>query len=306
VDQPAVRFVTAHGVGIKVVVKFRETNMVLIHKNTSVPCTVQKQFRTVGKKGTHRTLAIVVTQGDTPNMELAEVLGTGRIEGLPENEPAGEPVEITMNFDDQGRLTVRAVYVKTGQQLTINLKIPGGLAEDDVQQYKSLLADAGLIAPIPSVEDEKKPLPQMGYEDLHFDDVPSDSADPSEIVSSLATGPASDPVVEFDNGPVIEIGEDLLNDQPFDEVPAVDPGQAVAGSAADTPQQPDVPPESASDQILGFDDLEIVEDDEQILGADDLEIVEDDEQILGVDDLEIVEDDEPLSDFDLDIDNPFV
>ncbi|MEO1995402.1 MAG: Hsp70 family protein [Planctomycetaceae bacterium] len=317
VDQPAVRFVTAHGVGIKVVLRFRETNMVLIHKNTPVPCTVRKQFRTVGKQGSHRTLAIVVTQGDTPNMELAEVLGTGRIEGLPENEPAGEPVEITMIFDDQGRLTVRAVYVKTGQQLTINLQIPGGLAEDDVLQYKSLLADAGLIAPIPTVEDEKKPLPQMGYEDLHFDDVPGDSGDPSEIVSSLATGPASDPVVEFDNGPVIEIGEELFNAQPFDEVPAVDPAQPVAGSVADAHS------ESASDQILGLDDLEIVDDENQILGADDLEIVDDENQILGADDLEIVDEenlilgaddleivdedeDEPLSDFDLDMNNPFV
>ena len=316
--QPAVRFVTAHGVGIKAVLKFRETNMVLIHKNTPVPCTVQKQFRTVGKQGSHRTLAIVVTQGDTPNMELAEVLGTGRIEGLPENEPAGEPVEITMTFDDQGRLTVRAVYVKTGQQLTINLQIPGGLAEDDVQQYKSMLADAGLIAPIPTVEDEKKPLPQMGYEDLHFDDVSNESGTDSEFVSSLASNPplpnTSDPLVEFNDGQVIEIGEDLFHDQPFDESPTPDAGQAIAGAAPDVHQPANAPVESApvesaNDANSGLNNFDIVEDEEPVLGLDDLEVVEDEEPVLGMDDLEIVEDEEEedlLDGFDLDSDNPFL
>jgi len=292
VDQPSVRFVTAHGVGIKVVVKFRETNMVLIHKNTPVPCTVQKEFRTVGKRGSHRRLVIVVTQGDTPSMELAEILGTGRIEGLPENEPAGEPVQITMSFDDQGRLTVRAIYVKTGQQLTINLQIPGGLAEEAVEQYRSLLADAGLIAPVPSVEDEKKPLPQMGYEDLHFDDVPSESNDPAEVVSSLASGP----VVEFDNGEVIELGDGVVDDlfppQPNDAAQSAAPEQVIA-----SPESPPLPAE-----------IDIADDTEQILGLDDLEIVDEGEQILGVDDLEIVDEpgDDLLGDFELDEDNPFV
>ena len=50
---------------------------VLIHKNTKVPCEVSRTFTTkANEDGTGRDrLPIQVTQGDTPNLELAEAVG---------------------------------------------------------------------------------------------------------------------------------------------------------------------------------------------------------------------------------------
>lgn len=150
VDLPQVGFVTAHGVGIKAYVRGKKSNVVLIHKNSSVPCEVSRTFKTIpDKKGRpRRRIPIQVTQGDTPHLELAEVLGTGQIEGIPVEDRPGQPVKVTMSFDTQGRLHVQGVYVKTGQDLQIDLDIPGGLAEEEVQEYRKLFTQTGIIRPV--------------------------------------------------------------------------------------------------------------------------------------------------------------
>lgn len=143
--QPSVRFVTAHGVGIKTMKSKKPYNSVLIHKNSQVPCSASREFRTVASKGKKKHISVVVTQGDTTNMDLAEILGKGRIIDLPSDVPDGDTVKVTMEFDEQGRLHVHALYVRTDKQLTISLEIPGGLAEEEVKGYQQLLRDAGLI-----------------------------------------------------------------------------------------------------------------------------------------------------------------
>ena len=172
-DLPRVAFVTAHGVGVKAYVKGHKANYVLIHKNTRVPCKVSRTFTTkANKDGTARNrLPIQVTQGDTPNLELAEVLGTGEITGIPPNESAGQPVRVTMAFDIQGRLDVHAVYVKTGQELSITMEIPGGLAEEQVEEFKTMMIETGLIDP-PVASD-----PLIQQFEMEFDEEPEDDDD---------------------------------------------------------------------------------------------------------------------------------
>ncbi len=136
---PRVSFVTAHGVGIRTRKGGQWCNTVLIPKNSLVPIEITKRFVTsaVGAGGSF--INIVVTQGDTPHCELAEVLGQGRIEGFPPLTPPGQPVDVTMRFDEFARLHIRAVYVKTGQEMQMNLEIPGGLQAEEVERQRELL-----------------------------------------------------------------------------------------------------------------------------------------------------------------------
>lgn len=147
IDLPKVQFVTAHGVGIKARSKGVWTNVVLIPKNSPVPATVARQFYTKGSGSTAKRIRIHVTQGDTRDVQLAEVLGVACIEGLPPNEKPGQPVSISMSFDDQGRLHLHAVYVNTGQDLQLSLDIPGGLQEDEVERYRNMMKQRGLLPP---------------------------------------------------------------------------------------------------------------------------------------------------------------
>lgn len=151
-SMPTVRFVTAHGVGVKVCSHAGWINRVLIPKNTTVPASVTRRFLTKasGRGGTE--IKIELTQGDTTELAAAETLGTGRISGLPPDEPDGQPVDVTMRFDRQGRLQVHARYVPRKQQMEITLEIPDGLRQEEVAAHRQYLEDTGFL---PQVEGRK-------------------------------------------------------------------------------------------------------------------------------------------------------
>jgi molecular chaperone DnaK len=141
-SRPTVKFVTAHGVGVKVHSKGRSRNEVLIPKNSRVPVKVTRRFITAGDASGSKSVSITITQGDAPDVELIEVLGTGRI-GLPVSEAPGNPVDVTMEFDGQGRLHTRATYVKTAQDVAMTLDVRDGLREDEVRAYRDLMQRNG-------------------------------------------------------------------------------------------------------------------------------------------------------------------
>jgi molecular chaperone DnaK (HSP70) len=145
---PVVRFVTAHGVGIKLYSGGQWINQVLIAKNTPVPARVTRQFLTQSAGGGGRDIQIDITQGDTSNLALAELLGRGKIKGLPGDEPAGQPVELSMAFDQQGRLHIRALYVPRRQEMEMTLDVAGGLRPEEVAGQRRLLEQTGFFPPL--------------------------------------------------------------------------------------------------------------------------------------------------------------
>ncbi|MFC1597014.1 Hsp70 family protein [Planctomycetota bacterium] len=140
---PMIRFVTAHGVGLKVRTEVGWKNEVLIPKNTQVPVSITKRFITSASAGEGQ-LRIEITQGDTTDLPLAEHLGTCRITGLPPDASSGEPVDVTMGFDEQGRLYVRASYGPSSQELVTALDVSDGLRPEEVEEHRRVLA--GLLA----------------------------------------------------------------------------------------------------------------------------------------------------------------
>ena len=155
-DEPTsapVRFVTAHGVGVRVRRQGVRVNDVVIPKNTAVPMSAVREYRTV-KHGANRDanrINIVVTQGDTTDPEAVEILGTASFTGIPKDEPAGQPVEVKLAFDAHGRLHLEAMYTKRDlarERLTLDLEVPGGLRQQEVDQYRQMFQDSGLVSKI--------------------------------------------------------------------------------------------------------------------------------------------------------------
>ena len=170
VEMPTVNFVTAHGVGVKVCAQGEWRNAVLIAKNSRVPHSVTRRFKTTGgssRTGKLAAISIEITQGDTPNIELAEILGKGTIQ-LPQNESAGQPVDVTLEFDSQGRLHAHATYVKTDDAMSMKIDVSGGLKEEDVNQYRAYLQEKGFAKPFSPEE----ALAQLEDDDHDEDELP--------------------------------------------------------------------------------------------------------------------------------------
>lgn len=147
--RPGIRFVTAHGVGLRVRTETGWKNSVLIQKNSPVPASANRRFFTVEETHADTTIKIEVTQGDSEDADLAEMLGEVAIEGFPRNEPAGQPVDVTMEFDQQGRLQMRAVYANTGQEVQTSLEVAGGLHEEQVAEQHAHLKNIGFLSERP-------------------------------------------------------------------------------------------------------------------------------------------------------------
>ncbi|HUG91354.1 MAG TPA: Hsp70 family protein, partial [Planctomycetaceae bacterium] len=144
-SMPPVHFVTAHGVGVRVKAGDRWKNSVLIHRNTQVPAEATRRYYTATRTGANTFIRIEITQGDTEDIRLAEVLGTGLIQGFPHDEPPGQPVDVTMQFDGKGRLHVGACYANTGQEMQMTIQVPAQLSEDEVRQQREFLQQASFL-----------------------------------------------------------------------------------------------------------------------------------------------------------------
>lgn len=142
---PQVRFVTSAGFGVQVKAGGQAKNSVLIPRNTPVPFGVTQRYFTANSIGDATEIVIRVTQGDSEDLSLAETHGTLRISGFSSNQPPGQPVDITFELDEQARLHVRAVYVNTSQVVEANIKVAGGLREEELREHQDILRKQGLI-----------------------------------------------------------------------------------------------------------------------------------------------------------------
>lgn len=173
---PKVRFVTAHGVGVLARAGEEWKNVVLIPRNTQVPASASRQFVTASATGGGTYVKIEITQGDTPEPELAEVLGTGRIAEFPRNEPPGQPVDVIMEFNPEGRLHIKAVYVNTGQEIEMSLDIPDALRPEEVRKEK-LHLDKTTYLNLFDPDRARSVRHEQDEEDPHFD--------PDQVISGI-------------------------------------------------------------------------------------------------------------------------
>jgi molecular chaperone DnaK len=142
---PAVRFTTAHGIGIIVYRKEKLFNEVLIPKNTRLPAKATQRFLTRMSDGPGSRVAITLTQGDTADPELAERLGTGTLTGIPSEESRGGLIQLTVELDEQNRLHVHATFVATGERSSLALEITRSLHEKDAR-HRGLMQQSGLAS----------------------------------------------------------------------------------------------------------------------------------------------------------------
>lgn len=84
----------------------------LIQANTPLPCAYKQRFGTV-TENQKRVHLHIVESGATLGEEFVE-LGNCVIDELPPNLPKGSPIEVTIRYNEQGRVRVTAVEISTG------------------------------------------------------------------------------------------------------------------------------------------------------------------------------------------------
>jgi molecular chaperone DnaK len=110
----------------------------VIERNTPLPVTKVSRFQTA-KTGQRSVVANVIEGGDASGNN-ATAIGRCVVQDLPDNLPAGTPVDVAFTYSDDGRLTVRARLPTLGKAATLVVERASGLSDRQVKDWEGVVA----------------------------------------------------------------------------------------------------------------------------------------------------------------------
>ena len=120
----------------------KRVNAILIPRNTPIPARVRKTFRTLEED--QRSVVVPVVEGESGHPEYCVELGKCVVRGLPANLPRGTLVEVTYRYAENGRLSVSALVLGTGQSAEVEIERTRSPIEDDLDTWRKRLLGPGV------------------------------------------------------------------------------------------------------------------------------------------------------------------
>ena len=134
--------VNSHSLGVKITDpnnRQRKINHIMIPKNTAVPNKVSQRFAT--NSPNQQRIHVCVLEGDALDPDACTIIGDFRVVNLPPNLPAGSPVEITYEYDKNGRIGATARELTSNREAKTEIVRDSGLTNDNVDAFETLAHD---------------------------------------------------------------------------------------------------------------------------------------------------------------------
>jgi len=114
-------------------------NQILIPKNTPLPFTVTKVFKTSrpGQAG----VTVRVVEGESERPDACSQVGVCMIQNLPPNLPGGWPVQVSYSYEENGRLQVTAQLQGHQAVVSASFQRDNSLAENELQNWARFTAE---------------------------------------------------------------------------------------------------------------------------------------------------------------------
>ncbi len=116
----------------------RKVNHILIPKNTALPHTVKKTFKTA--KANQPNVRVEVLEGESTRPEYCSTVGVSVIRDLPPNLPAGSPIIVKYHYEESGRLQVAAKLKGHDASVKAAFTRDNNLPEDDLMAWSEYVA----------------------------------------------------------------------------------------------------------------------------------------------------------------------
>jgi molecular chaperone DnaK len=111
----------------------RKVNQVLIPKNSPLPRTSIKRFKTY--KTDQRNVVITVLEGESERPEVCTQIGVCTIRDLPPGLPAGWPLQVSYTYEANGRLHVTARVKDHNAAVTTDFQRENSLPDEDLELW---------------------------------------------------------------------------------------------------------------------------------------------------------------------------
>ena len=114
----------------------RPRNAILIPRNTPLPATSKRSFRT--QKSNQKSILIQIVEGESASPDDCSQIGKCSVKTLPENLPAQTPVEVLFRYAENGRLTVMVSVA--GNQIRHEIQRENSLSREQLESWRQYIS----------------------------------------------------------------------------------------------------------------------------------------------------------------------
>jgi molecular chaperone DnaK len=131
--------VNSHSLGVVALDEYgKESNAIVLKKDTTIPCKVSDVFSTVVDNQTD--LHVQVTEGEDTELAYVKIVGEGKMKIPP--YPKGSPIEVFFEYDHNGIIHV-TVFDLVNKKMLGELEIvrKSNLSEETIVEYKKKVSE---------------------------------------------------------------------------------------------------------------------------------------------------------------------
>lgn len=114
----------------------RQRNAILIPRNTSLPVSAKRVFKT--QKASQKSILVQIVEGESASPDDCSQIGKCSVRQLPPNLPADTPIEVRFRYADNGRLTV--VVSCAGKELSHEIQRDNSLTHEQLASWRQYIS----------------------------------------------------------------------------------------------------------------------------------------------------------------------
>ncbi len=124
----------------------RKRNAVVIPRNTPLPVTAKRIFRT--QKTGQSSILVQIVEGESASPDDCSQIGKCVVRDLPRNLAAQTPIDVRFRYEDNGRLTVHVNVAGTDRELRHEITRENTLTPEQLDAWRQYIT--GEAAPQPT------------------------------------------------------------------------------------------------------------------------------------------------------------
>lgn len=142
-----VRNVNSHSLGVVATdtKTKRARNAILVPRNTPLPVTAKRVFKT--QKRGQRSILVQIVEGESASPDDCSQIGKCTVRDLPADLPAQTPIEVRFQYEENGRLTVQVQVANTDTYLKHEITRENSITRDALDSWRQYIS--GLPAALP-------------------------------------------------------------------------------------------------------------------------------------------------------------
>ncbi len=148
VPQFRIKNVNSHSLGVVATdaQTRQQRNAILIPRNTQLPVTAKRVFRT--QKENQRSVLVRIVEGEAADPEHCSQIGRCSIRDLPTNLPKNTPIEVGFRYLENGRLSVRVRVAGTGKFLQHEIMRDNSLTREQLNGWRKYVSGLPPLAEV--------------------------------------------------------------------------------------------------------------------------------------------------------------